>query len=363
MLGVAIAGCQSLSLAPSPSPTPLPTATAIAPKTVLEKVKERETLICGVANDLPGFSTVDAQGKWQGFNVDFCRAIAAAVLGNGDAVKYEAVPAVERFTALQSGTVDVLIHNTTWTLSRDTENAIAFTTPLFYDGQGIMARTLSSPASPSPATSSATPATPTRRSVTRLADLGRDRLCVEAGASQTRLERALERANVTPRLVVRSTQAAVLSAYERGECDALSLDRSQLAMWRSRQPRPDDHAILADTWSQEPLSAATTGRDERWFDIVNWTIFATMQAEALGLTQQNYTTFANTKDAEISRFVGTTEALGIKLGLAPDWTTQVLKTVGNYGEIYQRHLQPLGLSRGVNRLWREGGLLYPMPFR
>jgi general L-amino acid transport system substrate-binding protein len=401
-----LSGCQDQSTptpTASPTSTAKPTTAAIAkePEGILERVKTRGKLICGVNGKLSGFSYVDDKGVWSGLDVDYCKAIAAAVLGDAKAVEFKPLLAKDRFTALQSGEVDLLMRNTTRTLTRDATPNISFAPTTFFDGQGIMVRIGAKPttpssspsSSPSPsATTSASPSaspSPTstpepdktsksdskesksekqspknsEESTLSLKELSGKKICVETGINATNLESALKEASIDIYPTILPDLDSVLSTYAKGDCDAISSEKSQLAAWRSKLPRPADHKILDVSFSKEPLSPALVGNDKRWRDVVTWVVYATFYAEELGISMDNYTIFKDTKNPEVSRFLGTSDSLGIELGLAPDWTTQILKQVGNYSDIYNRNLAPLDVPRGLNRTWKQGGLLYSMPFR
>ncbi|OYQ63158.1 hypothetical protein B9G53_18515 [Pseudanabaena sp. SR411] len=394
-----LSGCQP---APTPSPTVTPTATATptaattikdkAPEGILERVKARGKLICGVNGKLSGFSYVDEKGVWSGLDVDYCQAIAAAVLGDAKAVEFKPLLAKDRFTAIQSGEVDVLMRNTTRTLTRDVATNISFAPTTFFDGQGVMLRIGAKPntatSSPSPATTASPTPTPTPSAspsptsspatdkdsgkqtpktseelAIALKELTDKKICVETGINATNLESTFKEANIAIETIILPDLDEVLNAYSKGDCEAISSEKSQLAAWRSKLPRPADHKILDLSLSREPLSPALVGNDDRWRDVVTWIIYATFYADELGINMNNYTIFKDTKNPEVARFLGTSDSLGIELGLAPDWTTQILKQVGNYSDIYNRNLAPLDIPRGLNRTWKQGGLLYSMPFR
>jgi len=437
--GLAIAvltSCQDKP-APNPSIAPIatPTAAPVTTKTTdgtLERVKQRGKLICGVNGKLPGFSYVDGQGNWSGLDVDYCRAIAAAVLGDATAIDFKPLLAKDRFTAIQTGEVDVLMRNTPRTLTRDVISNIAFAPTTFFDGQGIMVRIGAKPsnsantsantsasatptpiATPSPSPNSTDsktdakeePKTESSKEVSKdnkdigeetgrniksnkdklenksensqtgssgrsaeslaiaLKDLAGKKICVETGNNANNLESNIAEAKLEVEAVVLADLDNVLNAYAKGECEAVSSEKSQLAAWRSKLPRPADHKILDLNFSKEPFSPALVGNDDRWRDVVTWVIYATFYAEELGISQTNYNIFKDTKNPEVSKFLGTSDSLGIELGLAPDWTTQILKSVGNYDDIYSRNITPLDIPRGFNRSWKQGGLLYSMPFR
>lgn len=400
-----LSGCQDKS-APSPSTTPTasakPTTAAIAkePDGILERVKARGKLVCGVNGKLLGFSYVDEKGSWSGLDVDYCKAIAAAVLGDANAVEFKPLLAKDRFTSLQNGEIDLLMRNTTRTLTRDVTPNISFAPTTFFDGQGVMVRIGAKPNTPSSSPSaSATPtaspsASPSPTSTSEpdkaskseskdtstsdkqtkptktgeettisLQELTGKKICVETGINASNLDSAFKEANVDISPVILPDLDSVLSSYAKGECDAISSEKSQLAAWKSKLPRPADHKILDVSFSKEPLSPALVGNDKHWRDVVTWVVYATFYAEELGIGMDNYIVFKDTKSPDVSKFLGTSDSLGIELGLAPDWTTQILKQVGNYSDIYKRNLVPLDIPRGLNRTWKQGGLLYSMPFR
>jgi general L-amino acid transport system substrate-binding protein len=394
-----LSGCQEQPKPTSTAPTtatatPTAATTKKAPEGILERVKARGKLICGVNGKLSGFSYVDDKGIWSGLDVDYCRAIAAAVLGDAKAVEFKPLLAKDRFTAIQSGDIDVLMRNTTRTLTRDVTDNISFAPTTFFDGQGVMLRigakpTSSSP-SPSPTASPSASPSPTSTTESRpdkdskldkqtpktseaqktneesaiaLKELTDKKICVETGINATNLESTFKEANIAIAPIILSDLDGVLSVYSKGDCDAISSEKSQLASWRSKLPRPADHKILDLSLSREPLSPALVGNDDRWRDVVTWVVYATFYAEELGINMDNYQVFKDMKNPEVSRFLGTSDSLGIELGLAPDWTTQILKQVGNYSDIYNRNLAPLDIPRGLNRTWKQGGLLYSMPFR
>ena len=412
MASLAIAllvGCQDKpDPIPSPPPTTTPSPKAIAkdPEGILERVKARGKLICGVNGKLAGFSYVDDKGEWSGLDVDYCKAIAAAVLGDAKAVDFKPLLTKDRFTALQNGDIDILMRNTTRTLTRDVTPNIAFAPTTFFDGQGLMIRTGASPSSPQSSASPSGSPTPTISTTTSptaspsvspsanletksdskldtkldsksdkqtpktkeelaiaLKELTGKKICVETGINAANLESAFKEANVDILPNVLPDLDSVLSAYSKGDCEIISSEKSQLAAWRNKLPRPIDHKILDLSFSKEPLSPVLVGNDDRWRDVVSWVVYATFYAEELGINTDNYNSFKDSTTPEIAKFLGTSDSLGIELGLAPDWTTQILKQVGNYNDIYNRNLSPLDMPRGLNRSWKQGGLLYAMPFR
>jgi general L-amino acid transport system substrate-binding protein len=399
---ITIALLTSCQGQPTPTPTIVTTSPTVAPLSdrqsegILERVKQRGKLICGVNGKLLGFSYVDEKGIWSGLDVDYCRAIAAAVLGDAQAVDFKPMLAKDRFTAIQTGEIDVLMRNTSRTLTRDTTTNIAFAPTTFFDGQGMMVRIGGKPeakpdakptSTPTPTPTSSPTASPANTQGTKepsptttapdnkstprttadlaiaLKELADKKVCVETGNNATNLESSVAEFKLELQPIVLPDLDAVLNSYNQGECDAISSEKSQLAVWRSKLSRPADHKILDLSLSKEPLSPALVGNDERWRDVVTWVIYATFYADELGITQNNYGMFKDTENLEVSKFLGTTDSLGIELGLAPDWTTQILQAVGNYSDIYNRNLAPLDIPRGLNLSWKEGGLLYPMPFR
>lgn len=316
-------------------------------KSRLEVIKERGKLIGGVNADIPGFGYVDSDGSYSGMDVDITKAIAAAVFGDATAVDFRPLSAEERFIAVQTGEVDVLARNTTHTTSRDASVGLAFAPVTFYDGQGMMVRKDSG--------------------IESLEDLEGTRISVESGTTtELNLADQMRKLGVSYEPVVFDSQDAAVAAYEQGSVDAYTTDRSGLVSRRSTLSNPDDHVILTQVISKEPLAPAVKDGDSKWEDIVSWTVYALIQAEEYGITQDNVTTFMDSEDPEIRRFLGVEGDLGEQLGLPSDFVVKVIESVGNYGEIYNRHLGPetvFDLERGLNSLWTDGGLLYAVPFR
>lgn len=318
-------------------------ATAMA-QTTLETVKSRGKLVCGVNTGLAGFATVSQDGKWQGFDVDYCRALAAAIFNDAEKVEYRPLSTQARFTALQSKEIDVLSRNTTWTLSRDTSLGINFGVTLFYDGQGIMV--------------------PAKLQAKSVRNLDGATVCVQAGTTtELNLADYFRRLKLKFTPVVFETSDQTFAAYDSGRCDAVTSDVSQLLAAKTTLKQPNDHVVLGDVMSKEPLGPAVRHGDDQWFDIVKWVAFGLIQAEELGISSQNLATHAESKDPNIRRFLGAEGGLGTMLGLSDDFMVRVVRLVGNYAEVFERHLQPLNLTRGVNTLWTQGGLLYTPPFR
>jgi len=320
----------------------------------LALIKGRGELICGVQGTLPGFSSVDSDGSYEGLDVDICRATAAAVLGDPNKVEFRDLNPSERFAALASGEVDLLSRNTTYTLSRDAAggNGLSFAPVIFYDGQGLMV--------------------PRASGITSIKGLKGKPICVETGTtSELNLaDRMRElKAPYTPLKFQTSDQT--YAAYLQGRCVAVTTDRSQLAAKRTGFPNPGDHVLLPDVISKEPLAPATVNGDPLWSDAVRWTVYGLMQAEELGITQANVDAKvamakANPNLADLRRFLGVEGDFGKQLGLSPDFVVKALRAVGHYGEIFERNVgrgSVLKLERGLNRSWKDGGLIYSPPFR
>jgi len=322
---------------------------------LLDAVKARGTLICGVSQGLPGFSIQEADGSYSGFDADYCKAIAAAVLGDADAVDFVELSAAARFTALQAGEVDVLVRNTTWTATRDGAEGAAFAMTTFYDGQGMMVDTDSG--------------------IDSIDDMANTTICVQAGTTtQLNLESTFAARGLPYTALTFEGNDQLQEAYFEGRCDGWTSDLSQLAafrgVWPAEQGGSESVKILPDVISKEPLGPLVNDGDSAWFDVVNWVVIATIQAEEFGMTSANVDSIRAATNAdenpEIGRFLGLVEGFDPGLGLDPDWAYNIVSQVGNYEEIYLRNVgpaTPLGLPRGVNSLWTEGGLLYAPPFR
>lgn len=313
----------------------------------LQTVLSRGQLRCGISGELPGFSFLNTQGKYSGLDVEVCRAIAAALFNNPNAVEYRQLNAKERFTALQTGEIDILSRNTTWTLSRDTSTKLEFAPVVFYDGQGMMVRQKSG--------------------ITSLKDFEGKAICTQTGTTnEQNLTDQMRKLGVKYKPVVFEEVNATFSAYAQGRCDGVTSDRSQLISRRTKLPQPEQNIILKNLLSQEPLAPAVTDGDSQWSDVVKWTVFALFEGESLGITSKNIDAFTTTKDPVIRRFLGLEGDLGKGMGLTNDFAARIIMQVGNYSEIYDRNLgpqTPLKLERGQNKLASQGGLLFSPPFR
>jgi general L-amino acid transport system substrate-binding protein len=299
-------------------------------------------LVCGVSAGFAGFSTPDSQGNYKGLDVDYCRALAAGVLGDATKVRYVALTAQNRFTALQSGEVDVLARNTTWTSSRDTSLGLNFSVVNYYDGQGFMVRK--------------------SLKLNSALELGDAAVCVQQGTT-TELNLAdYFRANkMKLKTVTFATATEAVKAYDAGRCDAYTTDASGLAGERLRLAQANDHIILSEIISKEPLGPAVRHGDDQWFDIVKWTHFAMVNAEEFGITQGNVDDQKKSDNPDVKRLLGSEGKHGEALGLSDDWAYRIIKHVGNYGEAFERNVgqgSPLKIARGLNALWNKGGLQF-----
>lgn len=313
----------------------------------LDAVKSRGKLICGVEGNIPGFSYVDQSGSYSGLDVDVCKAVAAALFNDPNAVEYRNLDSTERFTALSGGEVDMLSRNTTWTLSRDTSVGLEFAPTTFYDGQGMMVRQDSG--------------------IQSLKALEGKSICVETGTTtELNLTDKMRQVGATFNPVTFQDANAAYAAYSEGRCQGMTSDKSQLIARRSTLPNPSEHVLLDVTMSKEPLGPVTPNNDSQWFDTVKWVTYALIEAEELGITQGNVDEKKASEDPSIRRFLGMEGDLGQGLGLTNDFAYRVIKNVGNYGEVYERNLgqgSQFKLDRGQNDLWTRGGLLYSPPFR
>ncbi len=313
----------------------------------LKRTERRDAVYCGVNTGLPGFSAQDASGKWSGFDVDFCRAIAAAIFDDPSKVNFVPLDAKERFEELAKRKVDVLARNSTWTMSRETQYALHFAGVSYYDGQGFMV--------------------PRVRNKTSALELDGSTVCVQGQTTTVANLPDYFRANNMKYTEKRfRTVDEVVNAYAAGQCDTLTSDVSQLYALRLKLPKPADHMILADVISKEPLGPVVRHRDDQWLLIVKWTLFAMIDAEELGITSKNIDEALKSKKPEVMRFVGNDGDYGADLQLPKDWAVRIIRRVGNYGEVYERNVgtgSKLGIPRGLNQLWSAGGILYAPPIR
>lgn len=312
-----------------------------------DAIKKRGFVQCGTNTGLPGFGNPDSKGEWTGLDIDFCKAVAAAVFGDATKVKFTALSAQQRFTALQSGEVDILSRNTTWTLTRDTALGLNFAPTTFYDGQGFMVQK--------------------SLNVKSAFELGGAAVCVQPGTTtELNLADFFRANNLAFKPVVIEKLDEVESAYLSGRCDVYTTDASGLAGSRTNFPNKDNHVILPELISKEPLAPVVRHGDDQWFDVVKWTVYATIEAEEKGISSANVDQNLSSTDPTVQRFLGVTPGLGKAIGLDEKWAYNVIKQVGNYGEIFERNVgekTPLGLARGLNALWTKGGLQYSPPLR
>jgi len=312
----------------------------------LEAVKGKGSLQCGVSQSLPGFSNPDDAGEWTGIDVDFCRAMAAAIFNDPEAVKFTPLSAKVRFTALTSGEIDVLSRNTTWTMSRDTDFG-EFVGVTYYDGQGFMV--------------------PTALGVSSATELDGAAVCTNTGTTTELNVADYFRAQGMKYTVVAFEKAdEVVAAYDAGRCDVYTTDRSGLAAQRSKLSAPDDHVVLPEIISKEPLGPLVRHGDNQWGDIARWTLACVINAEEAGITQANVAEMADSSDPNVQRILGADGDLGSKIGLDNAFCANAIAAVGNYGEMYDRNVgpdTPLKLERGLNALWSDGGVLYAPPMR
>lgn len=319
----------------------------IATAGTLDEVRARGYLIAGVNGGVFGFSMPDEKGVWKGLDVDTAKAIAAAVFGDADKVKFVALTAVQRLPALQSKEIDVLCRNTTQTLTRETVNGLNFCHVNYYDGQGFLI--------------------PKKLGVKSAKELGGATVCVLPGTTTEMNAADFFRKNKMSWKPVVIEQTAELSkAFFAGRCDCLTSDASQLAAHRSVAPNPDDYVLLPEIISKEPLAPVVRHGDDQWYDIVNWTVMALIQAEEFDIASKNVDEMLNSKDPQIQRFLGVTPGSGKALGIDEKWAYNIVKQVGNYGEVFDRNVgpnTPLALERGLNDLWTRGGIMYSAAFR
>ena len=321
----------------------------------LDDVRQKGFVQCGVSQGLIGFSSPDEQNNWKGMDVDFCRAVAAAVLGDGQKVKFTPLTAKERFTALQSGEIDVLSRNTTWTMSRDTSLGLKFAGVMYYDGQGFLINAKKYP---------------DVKSATQLAGAT---VCTQTGTTtELNLADYFKSNSMEYKLVAFEKNEEALAAFKDGRCDVYTTDQSGLYAERLKLPNPEENVVLPEIISKEPLGPVVRQGDDAWFNVVKWTYFALVNAEELGITSANVEEMKQSKNPEVKRLLGaenedgTAAGFGIGMGLDEAWAVNIIKAVGNYGEIFERNVgenTPLKIARGKNALWKDGGLQYAPPVR
>ena len=313
----------------------------------LKAVKNRGVLNCGSNGTLAGFGLPDANGKWVGLDVDLCRAVAAAIFNDTEKVNFVPLSAKDRFTALQSGEIDLLARDTTWTISRDSSLGLNFAGVNYYDGQGFMVRKAVN--------------------VNSALELNGASVCVQQGTtSELNLSDFFRTHNMQLKSVTFATANEAVKAYDAGRCDVYTTDGSSLYSERLRLAKASDHILLPEIISKEPLGPAVRQGDDQWFDIVKWTLFAMINAEELNITSKNIDEMKTSTNPDIKRFVGTEGNYGEQLGLPKEWAVSIVKLVGNYGEVFERNVgsgSPLKIDRGLNNLWNKGGIQYAPPIR
>ena len=320
---------------------------AAASAATLDDVKAKGFVQCGVNTGLLGFASTNDAGEWSGFDVDYCRAVAVAIFNDPTKVKFTPLSAKERFTALQSGEIDVLSRNTTWTMSRDTSLGLKFAGVTYYDGQGFMVKK--------------------SLGVNSALNLNGASVCTQTGTTtELNLADYFKANNMTYQVVAFEQEQEVLKAYEDGRCDVYTTDQSGIYAQRLKLAAPDDHVVLPEIISKEPLGPLVRQGDDAWFNVVKWTYYALINAEELGITSKNADEMKNSANPEVGRFMGKEGDFGVGIGLTNEWAYQIVKHVGNYGEIFERNLgegSQLKIARGKNALWSKGGLQYAPPIR
>ena len=322
-------------------------ASAATPSSTLAEIKTRGSLVCGVNEGLPGFSFVDERGAWSGFDVDFCRALAAAIFADPTKVQLIPLSADARFEALRNGKIDVLSRNSTWTMSRETEYGLTFVGVTYYDGQGFMV--------------------PRATKITSALELDGAKVCAQSGTTTIdNLADYFASNGMALDEVVTSSADDTIKKYDAGLCSVLTSDLSQLYALRLRLTKPRDHIILPDVISKEPLGPVVRQNDLQWIDVVKWVHFAMINAEELGVSSKNVAQALKSKKPAVMRLVGTAGNFGEQIGLTNPWAANVLRSVGNYGEVFERNLgakTSLAIPRGLNQLWDSGGIQYAPPIR
>lgn len=331
---IRILGCILLFFAP-----------LLTAQSTLEVVRERGYLSCGVSTGLPGFSAPSTEGEWFGIDVDFCRAVAAATLGSAQKVRFIPLTAKERFEALQSGMIDILSRNSSWTLTHETQHQVSFAGVLYFDGQGFMVNP--------------------RSKIKSVQDLEGATICVSAATtSKKNLEDYFADKKWNYKPLVLETKSALIKAFNSDQCEAISSDHSQLFSLKTRLKHPVNSEVLSEQISKEPLGPVVRSDDQTWLNIVRWSLFALINAEEYGINSSNIDRLSSTSESAIRSLLMLTRHTELELG--PDWVYRMLKQVGNYEEVFSRNLgadTPLNIDRGLNNLWNRGGILYAPPFR
>ncbi len=340
---------ESMSLkfvAPTALALAVATTSALAGPT-LDQVKKRGQLVCGVNPGIAGFGLPDDKGNWTGFDVEFCRAVASAIFNDPTKIRFVALSAKDRFTALQSGEIDLLSRNTTWTQSREVGQGLEFGAITYYDGQGFMVRK--------------------KLNVSSALELSGASICVQQGTTtELNLADFYRTHNMKYESIVFATADEAIKAYDSGRCDSFTTDMSQLYSVRTKLGAPDDHVILPEVISKEPLGPAVRQGDDQWYNLVKWTHYAMVGAEEAGVTTANVDDKMKDPNPDIKRLLGSEGNFGEGLGLTPDWAYRIIKNVGNYGEVFDRNVgegSKLKIKRGINALWTNHGLQYPPPIR
>ncbi len=357
----ALAGCAASNnqsqTASSPAASASPAASSpaasaspvqVEPTGLLAQVLSRSKIICGTSGKVPGFSFVNTQGEYSGFDVDICRAVAVAVFNDPSKVEFRQLSAAQRFTSSQTGSIDIISQTATVTISRESTVGVAFGPVILYDGQGLMVKKNSG--------------------ITKIEQLAGKSVCVQTGSTTIlNLTDQFRKRGIAYKPVSFDDNNATFAAYQQGRCEAVTADRSGLVSNRSKLPNPDEHTILDIVLSKEPLAPGVKQGDPQWANVLNWVVYVLIQADEFGITSKNVDQIAqSTKDPDIRRFLGLEGDLGKGLALKNDYALQVIKQIGNYSEVYDRNLgkdSPLKLERGPNKLWTDGGLLYSPPFR
>lgn len=331
-----LVGLTSASLIPS-----------FASADTLEQVVKKDLLTCGISTGLTGFSEADSSGEWKGLDVTVCQSVAAAVLGDASKVKYVPLTAKERFTALQSGEVDMLSRNTTWTQTRDSSLGLNFAGVNYYDGQGFLVSK--------------------KLGVSSAKELDGATFCIQAGTTtEMNLTDYFNAHNMEYKAVTYDTSAQTIDGFKKGRCDAVTSDQSQLYSLKLKMDNPNSVMVLPEVISKEPLGPVVRQGDDKWFNIVKWSMFATIEAEELGVTKANAKEQLKSTNPGVKRLLGVTGKMGENLGLKSEWAYNIVSQVGNYGEIFEATVgkgSPLQIDRGLNKLWKDGGLMYSMPIR